>query len=357
MALLPIEAVRDGILTDPSIYPQSIDIVREAALFVRLDQAAFRAASFLDDRMLSPDLSGRWVRFDELSPLTARLSLGMPTAGRAPLHFIFHTGHVGSTLLSRLLDDVGGVLGLREPQPLRTLGAALADLDGPTALVSPARWKELLDLQLACWSRGYGDTTAVVLKATSSTAPCGEWMLDALPEARALLMNLAPEPYLATLLAGENSRLDLRGQAQGRMQRLMRLASPDLPALHALGTGELAALSWTVETLTHRLLERRFGARVRRVDFDDLLGDPSATMRAICAHLAIAAPESHFSGIARSATLTRYSKAPEHAYSPDLRRRILADARARHADEIALGLRWIATFSNAFPDLGAALSA
>ena len=38
-----------------------------------------------------------------------------------PIHFIFHSGHVGSTLLSRLLEEVPSQLGLREPLPLRSL--------------------------------------------------------------------------------------------------------------------------------------------------------------------------------------------------------------------------------------------
>ena len=38
----------------PDIYPQKIDLVLESILLVRFDEAAYRAASFLDDRILRP---------------------------------------------------------------------------------------------------------------------------------------------------------------------------------------------------------------------------------------------------------------------------------------------------------------
>jgi hypothetical protein len=351
MALLSLEAIRDGIRSDPSFYPQNIDLARLAILVLKLDEAAFRAASFLDDRILSPQLQGRWASFGEIEAL---LPQGPP---QRPLHFIFHTGHVGSTLVSRLLDDAPGVLGLREPSPLRTLTTALGEMNAPHALLGPSDWKKLLDLHLACWGRGYADTRSVVVKATSSAGPCCQPILEALPEARAVLLSLQPEPYLATLLAGENSSLDLRGQAQERMKRLVEVAPAQTRPLHALSLGEIAAMTWAIETLTHRAAERRFGERLLRVDFDGFLTAPGDGLRRICAHFGIAAPEWYFADILQNPILTRYSKAPEHAYSPDLRRRILAESRSRHADEIRRGMEWIETFARQHPALGAALSA
>ena len=62
-----------------------------------------------------------------------------------PLHFIFHTGHVGSTLVSRLLDETGAVLSLREPSPLRTLAETSDALHLPESRIGQARFDELLD--------------------------------------------------------------------------------------------------------------------------------------------------------------------------------------------------------------------
>lgn len=351
MALLSLEAIRDRVRHDPSIYPQNIDLARQAVLFLLQDEAAYRAASFLDDRILGAHLQGRWTSFAD----TAALLDG--AAAQKPLHFIFHTGHVGSTLISRLLDEADGVLGLREPAPLRVLATTLGELDEPQSLLSAAQWHALMRLMTACWGRGFAGTRTVIVKATSSASGCCAPLLGTLPAARALTLNLAPEPYLATLLAGENSPLDLRGHAQARMKRLSKLAPEASPPLHTLSLGEIAAMGWAVETLAHRLAERDFGARVLRVDFDAFLDAPDETLARIAAHFDINAAGAFPDGVARHPVMSRYSKAPEHAYTPAMRRQILAQARAQHAGDIRKGLEWIEAFARRAPALGALLSA
>lgn len=351
MALLSLEAIRDRVRHDPSIYPQNLDLARQAVLFLLQDEAALRAASFLDDRILGAHLQGRWTSFAE----TAALLDG--AAAQKPLHFIFHTGHVGSTLISRLLDEADGVLGLREPAPLRVLATTLGDLDEPQSLLSAAQWRALMHLMTACWGRGFAGTRAVIVKATSSASACCAPLLGALPDARAITLNLAPEPYLATLLAGENSPLDLRGHAPARMRRLAKLAPEASPPLHTLSLGEIAAMGWAVETLAHRLAEQHVGDRVMRVDFDAFLSAPDDILTNIMAHFCIKAGGAFPEGVGRHPVLSRYSKAPEHAYTPETRRQIMAQARAQHADEIRKGLAWIETFARRAPALGALLSA
>ena len=51
----------------------------------------------------------------------------------------------------------------------------------------------------------------------------------------------------------------------------------------------------------------------------------------------------------------RYSKAQDYDYSPDLRRRILADARHRHAPAIRDGLNWIAGLAGRYPAMAEAI--
>src|SRR5258708_7343679 len=96
----------------PDVYPQKIDLVRETALLIEFGAEAYRSSSFLDDRILAPSTKGSVVPLARLSDVCGAV------ANSRPLHFVFHTGHVGSTLVSRLLDDSGAVLSLREPLPL-----------------------------------------------------------------------------------------------------------------------------------------------------------------------------------------------------------------------------------------------
>ncbi len=320
----------------PDVYPQGIDLIHQALLLVQFDAAAYRAASFLDDRILTPKVRGVWV------PITRVAAAARAVQNMRPLHFIFHTGHVGSTLVSRLLDETGVVLPLREPLPLRVLANAHDALGKPDSLLSEAHFETLLDLFLALWRRGYGDSRAVVLKATSSAGRVAEPLLTRRSDARAICLNLRPEPYLATLLAGQNSASDLRGHAAERMRRLIRTLSLERPTpLHALSPGEVAAMSWLTETATQYGVLQRFAGRVIREDFDAVLADVAGSMARVAAHFGLTADEQYLSTIARSLALTRYAKAPEHAYTPELRTQILGEARRTHAAEIRKGMVWL----------------
>ena len=103
MTTEPSPTLQDALLAQlpasPDAYPQKLDLVRDAALVIRLDAARYRAASFLDDRILGPATTGAWISFRRVADAARE-----PTIGH-PVHFIFHTGHVGSTLVSRLLDE------------------------------------------------------------------------------------------------------------------------------------------------------------------------------------------------------------------------------------------------------------
>src|SRR5688572_4528511 len=127
---------------DPQYLPFKLDIVGRRILWLRLDAAQRRDAAFLDDRALPPQAEGGWMPWDSLP------SANTGTANAADA--IFHIGHCGSTLLSRLLDSWPEVQGLREPLPLRTLAEAWHGLDQPESRLSPAEAPRLLQ---ALWSR------------------------------------------------------------------------------------------------------------------------------------------------------------------------------------------------------------
>src|SRR5436190_14302883 len=107
----------DGWTEDFSWLVQAIDPRARLARLIRMDAAAYRDASFLDDRLLSQNQESRLCSLDELIEASEVIS-GPPTG------WIFHLGHVGSTLVSRLLGEMEAVLGLREPRALRDLAVA-----------------------------------------------------------------------------------------------------------------------------------------------------------------------------------------------------------------------------------------
>jgi hypothetical protein len=324
----------------PDAYPHKLDLVSLAVLVIEWSEAAYRAASFLDDRIFAPEIKGAWL------PLQRVIETARVERDTRPVHFIFHTGHVGSTLVSRLLDETGGVLPLREPLPLRTLADAHDASGRPESLVSEAQLEEMLGTFLKLWARGYAATRAVVVKATSSTGRLAGRILAA-GRSRAIYLNVSAEIYLATLLAGQNSHLDLRGHGPERIRRLRSRTAAPLDPLHALSLGELAAMSWLVESWSQHDAVEKFPSVVLPLDFDAFLADVEEGMRRTLDHLDLPKDERYLSDVKRSASLARYSKAPEYAYSPELRAQVLSESRRDNRQEIRKGLDWLERLARA----------
>ena len=334
----------------PDAYAQNVDFAPQSALLVHLDARTYRAASFLDDRVLAPDMRGAWLPFGRVAEASLQVK------SRRPLHFIFHTGHVGSTLLTRLLEDAADVLSLREPLPLRALAQAHDALGQVDSLLSQKEFDAALGTFLRLWSRGYSATQAVVVKATSTAGRIAAPVLEADAASRAIYMNLRAEPYLTTLLAGQNSPIDLRGHGPERMRRLQSRSTEPLPPLSGLSLGELAAMSWLCETCTQCEAAKRFPDRVMALDFDDLLASVGGTMARALAHLALPHDDQIVSAIGHSASLTRYSKAPEYEYSPSIRAEVLRESRRDHGEEIRRGMAWLEDRARSDPALARIVS-
>jgi hypothetical protein len=316
-------------------------------LVVDLDAVGLGGAWLVEVGLVGGASVGAWADIAQVAD-ASRLAGG---AGR-PVHFIFHTGHVGSTLVSRLLDGEGTVLSLREPLPLRSLAEAHDVLGRTDALLSQEAFDRNLALLLRLWARGYPATRSVVIKATSSAGRLAATLLSASEGSRAIYLNLRAEPYLATLLAGQNSPADLRGHGPERMRRLQsRLGDPP-PPLHSLSIGELAAMSWLTESWSQRDALEQFPDRLIAVDFDQFLAAVGPGIGRILGHFGLPADARHVEELARSPVLTRYSKAPEFAYTPDVRADLLRDSRRRNSDQIRQGLAWLERL--AASDAGAA---
>jgi hypothetical protein len=325
----------------PDAYPQNVDLVRGLVLVVRLEERVYRSASFLDDRILAQGIQGAWLP----GPVVTEAARRVESA--RPIHFIFHTGHVGSTLVSRLLDETSAVLPIREPLPLRVIADAHDALGTPESLLAEPQFESLLDMALRLWSRGYDATRAVVVKATSSTGRIAPRVLRARQDARAVYLNLRAEPYLATLLGGANSAADLRGHGQERVRRLLARGVVPLAPLHSLSPGELAALGWLVESLSRRDAVESGAGRVLPLDFDAFMSDVAGGMERVLRHFELPADRDFLASVAGSAVLGRYSKSPEVPFDSSERMARLAASRRENRDEIARGMAWLERMARA----------
>jgi hypothetical protein len=308
------------IAASPAYYPHSFDAKADRVMLVKMSLADYRLSSFLDNRMLAPGMAAAW--FDYV-PVAVSAELVKPK----PLHMIFHTGHVGSTLLSRLLDDVPGVLGLREPHPLQTLADMAEETPGGEGYL--ARLKTFLRL----WSRGFEATNMVVLKATSIACRIAPDILAASPESRAVYLHLPAQAYITAILAAASGQADLKIFEAVRQRRMTKLG-------HVLpeggSAGELAAIAWMVERDSLERTKAAGGRRVMVLDFDTMLADMETSLANVLRHFDLPPLAGQ---LIKSPALTRYSKAPEQlAFSPQARAQLMQRSRQMFAAEIDKGM-------------------
>jgi hypothetical protein len=313
---------------------QAIDPQGRLIRFVRMDEAAYRAASFLDDRMLQPGLESRICSLDETISATASLS-------RDDARWIFHIGHVGSTLIARLLGELDGVLSIREPRSLRDLSAA-----------GPEGQFELASALTRLMSRTFTPQQSALVKATSFVSEMAPLLVA--PGAATLFLFATPANYIASILAGENSIKELQTLHRIRGERLrsrgIRLEGFDRSDAHR------AALAWACEMTS---LESAAAAMAERrivwADFDRMLDDMAGWISRCASEFGFVAPHSRIEEIIAGPLMRSYSKALEYDYSPSLRAELLADATRLHGPEIGAAIAELSSAAKTAPLLARAL--
>ena len=291
---------------------QALDHNAGVARLVAMDPEAYRNASFLDDRMFQQPTNA------QLMPWTT-LEEAVPLVGRNDSRWIFHIGHVGSTLLARLLGELPTVLSIREPRSLRDVTAVSADKR--VAYATALR---------TLFSRTFAPAEVTVVKATSFVSEIAPELTS--PDGRALFMYATPRNYVASILAGENSVQELRMLAPIRAERLagrdLRLPPPRHDADHA-------AIAWACEMTSleagaKAMPDRRIGW----IDFDRMLDDLTSALSTAAELIGIAANPDQLARIAAGPLVSRYSKALEYEYSPKLRRDLIEQATREHRADI-----------------------
>lgn len=330
----------------PEFLPFKLDLVGRRVLWLRLSADQRADAAFLDDRALPANPEGGWMPLASLPPASTH------TGRHADA--IFHIGHCGSTLLSRVLGAWPQVQGLREPLPLRTLAEAWPQLGRPESRLSEDEAPQLLRALWSNWSRALPPQTRSLVKATSGCNGLIAPLLAACADTRAVLLDMPLRPYLATLLKSPASVLDAASAAGERLCDLQARGHAAGTALHALSLPQQCAMGWLAERV--RFAAHAGGehaARVLRIDFETLLAQPEATLQRLATHLGLDAQ-----GVAQalaSPAWGRYSKAQTHGYGADDRAHDLALAMQRHASEIAEGVAWVENIVRREPALAEAV--
>lgn len=342
----PADALYRDLPSGLAVHPHRLDLLRDLVLLARLSADDFAQASFLDQRAIASGGESAWFEWQQLEERMR----GQPAGDAA--HYVFHVGHCGSTLVSRLLGDVG-ITALREPLPLRTLAEIQADLPLPESRWSDATFQSRLALLGDLFDRGRGPRA---VKATSFCNDLAAPLLTPRSSRRATVVYARLRPFLANVLAGPNSRLDLLSAAPMRLRRLRARTGLELGRLHEMSPGIVAALTWTTETVSlAATIDALGGERLALVDFDRFLRDVPGALRHLADHVAPGVADARIESAATGPTLTRYSKAPEHAYDARLRQDVLAEGEALFGEELRLGIAWCERAAARAPAIARAL--
>ena len=324
----------EEIARDAKWLAQALDPTQGLVRLVAMDRETYRAESFLDDRLMQQTVDAQVVPWPDVE---AAVSDELRTDAR----WIFHIGHVGSTLVSRLLGELPGVLAVREPRLLRDL--AMSPPEVRHGYIGPV--PKLM-------SRTFADDELACVKATSFASEIAPELVP--PGERTLFMYARPRNYVASILAGENSVKEMHALAASRGERLSgRAISLRAPRSDA----DVAATAWACEMTSLEAAAGAMGDRhVAWADFDAMLADIQTELARIVAFFGFPADEQQLAAIASGPLMQRYSKALEYEYSPSLREQLIAGALQHHGCDIDAALAMLRGAAEKSPLLAQALT-
>jgi hypothetical protein len=313
---------------------QALDPAQGVVRLIAMNRDSYRAASFLDDRLLQLPVDAQLVPWPQVEE-------AMAGDLRTDARWIFHIGHVGSSLVSRLLGELSNVLAVREPRLLRDIALAPAEVR-----------RIYIGTVAKLMSRTFAAEEVACVKATSFASEIAAVLVP--PDERALFMYAGPPNYIGSILAGENNLKELRVLAESRAGRLgrrgIRLPEPRNDA-------DRAAAAWACETTAlEEAADEMADRQIAWMDFDRALNDWTGELEQVAMHFGFAPDAAQLAAITSGPLLSRYSKAPEYEYSPDLRRDLIEEASRNHKTQVREALAMLERAAQESPLLARALS-
>lgn len=309
-----------------------MDLFNKRALLLPVNEETYRSSVFMDERLNAPKEPNRIV------PLWT-LDKDRPQQMPAPV-YLFHVGHCGSTLLSRVLQMVTRWLPLREPVPLRSISQLVREKGDPLETVSPDDCDHILDLSLSIYSRVFPHNPRALIKPTSSCCNLIEAVLGQNPESKAVFLYLNLDSFLATLLRSDLRRQETVNFASSRLADLHALLNDTSVRLWQLNAGSMTALSWSANMLWMQRATQSFGNRILPIDFEAMLAEPGPVLKRITEHLDLSIPEPALLDAFEHVT-GGYSKDPTMKYSVEQRNREIDAGRKANSKDVDAGERWL----------------
>jgi hypothetical protein len=345
---------------EPSVRPE-VDVVQGSALWhfhdydlenssftlLKIDEPLYRSASFLDQRVEPESPASFRYDLEQLESL-------FPDQGMTQQQtmFIFHIGHCGSTLLSRALASSPEILPVREPMTLRHLAGDFRNSEITGAGPSHSACLSLLGMTLRALGRNFRPGQTPVIKATST---CNNLILPLLERhetARAILMYVTLESYLAGMLGKQSPPLDLQGHALSRMSDWDQIKNSRPLKVGGMAENKLAVLAWLSSMRFLLEAKARLENQAALLDFEIFLQQSDVELARAAQYFAIG-EETEKILAAWPKVSSGYSKKPDFPYSAQNRRITLQRGRLMRGDEIRQGMQWAEELINETPALAA----
>ncbi len=306
--------LHEVISNSPTLFPLNLDSTGQRVQVIRMLEQDYSAASFLDHRLLAPNVQHATIDWPEFEQASHHLPL--------VCDFIFHISHCGSTLLSRLLGCDPDCLSLREPAILRLFGRG--------------QHLDRMKLFLGLWSRTFHPQQRATIKATSFVNEIASDLLGMVSNSRAILMFVPVTTFLPGLLDG--AMTDIDQEASFRLARIQKKGFLHGLSVSDLSAGQCVAMNWLSEMISLAETARAFPERILWVDFDQFLDQPESQLKRCLSHMKLTADAAT---ILSGSMMQRYAKKPEVQYDSSFRAKLLEQSSRKFQSEIARGLDWL----------------
>lgn len=317
------------ILRNPDLFLQSFE--ERDAVFFEMDREAYFRSIFTDRRISPKNPVPQRMPIAELLSATAKVE-------PAPVRYIFHIAHCGSTLLARALDLKEQNLVCREPFALRQLGAKAANGGGED-------FDALVHLARVMLGRRYNAADPVIVKANVPV----NFMIPALmqPQANepAIFLHYGLEDYLLAILRSQMHR--------GWVQHVSDELRPGIEKLTgardaAEGVPELAARLWLTQMLQFDAALAAY-PNAKSLGAEDLFERPKEVIAASFAHFGQPQSEATVDAVVASDLFSRYSKDPRHQFDNAQRVERRAKLKVELAGELDAARAWVGARASKLP--------
>lgn len=331
------EEMYTELLADPRWLFMKFDINNNYCDFVRVDHGAYTDSMFLDHRV-SADQSAV-VRF-ELIPLLERFF--REDIPQRPVNYIFHIGHCGSTLISRILGGLDEVLALREPLPVIALSDHYRQLDKPPLYINDQQYSRLEAFVVYLVTRTFTEKQTALVKPTSYCYNIANRLMGYNSGSKSALLYISLESYLATMLRAPQRREEAVNTAGYCLTDLISITGADCHLSEAMSVEYAIALNWITQMAWLMRMNRSqaLTPRIHIMDFEAFLRDPVDKLQGLCAFLGINANPSKIEEVIKGPILQSYSKKPGFYYDSSSRTDELDLSRKKFTKEIRAALAW-----------------